>query len=120
MRIILQIALIIAVVFLGVYFLANHNSKAQAWKKIAAFLFIGFSVFAILFPQIADIVASWLGMERGTDLILYGLILAVIYLVFSRSFARKREQQEMAKIVRKVAILERELEKATKPGKTRS
>jgi len=107
MRIVLEILVILAILALGIYFLANNHSKAQAWKKIIAIIFIGFSIFAIIFPGIADIIAEMLGIERGTDLILYGLILVVIYLIFSQSLAKKQEQNYRAKIVRRIAILEK-------------
>jgi len=114
----LQVVLIVAVVAMGGYFLANNHSRAQAWKKIAGSLFIACAIFAIMFPSIADVGASFLGLARGTDLILYGLILVMIYLVFSRSFAQKREQERIAKLVRKVAILEKKMEETTSVKKS--
>jgi hypothetical protein len=114
MRIVFQIVLVLVILIGGIYFLTNDHSKASAYKKILGVLAIILLIFAIIFPSYSDMVAHFFGIERGADLILYLMIFAILYLVFSFSLYKKREAKRVAKLIRKLAILEEEVNKLGK------
>lgn len=124
MKLIIQIALIAAVLLCALYFLAKNNSKTQAWKKILAILFAIFAVIIIAFPDLSNDIANAVGVSRGADLILYALVIIVLFEMISNSLRRKDDQKRFAKVVRKMALMEKQIEDlqnepTKKPAKSR-
>jgi len=75
----IQVLLITAVVTLLVYLLRSRtNAKAKAWVKLGYVLFVIAAVYAILRPDDTTVVANWLGVDRGTDLLFYALVIAFV------------------------------------------
>lgn len=87
----------------------------QKWKN----KIIGFAPFAIwsLFwisgivlvwqPKLADRVASFLQVGRGTDAILYLSVVTIFYLLFKVYVRFENMERTLTHLVREVAILER-------------
>nr|VDG62169.1 Uncharacterized conserved protein [Streptococcus thermophilus] len=101
----IQFLLLIAAVVLAVYFFTQRKKAfAKAWVKIGfAFLAIA-AVWAILRPDDVTILANWLGVDRGTDLMLYVLIIAFFFTTMS-TWVRFREQElRYARLARAVAL----------------
>lgn len=100
-----QIILVACVVILLLRFLGNPtSSKTQAWKKL---LGVGFSLLAliiILLPELANKAAHLLGIGRGADLLLYLLTIAFIFSSISAYITSKKQQADIVKITRKLAI----------------
>ena len=66
----IQVLLIAAVVALLFYLLRSRSSaKTKAWVKVGYVLFVVAAVYAILRPDDTTVVANWLGVDRGADLI---------------------------------------------------
>ena len=66
----IQVLLIGAVVALLVYLLRSRtNAKAKAWVKVGYVLFVIAAVYAILRPDDTTVLANWLGVDRGADLL---------------------------------------------------
>ena len=62
------------------------------------------ALWAILRPDDVTVVANWLGVDRGTDLMLYVLIVAFFFTTVS-TWTRFREQElRYARLARAVAI----------------
>jgi hypothetical protein len=103
--IIIQIVLIIAVILLLLFFLRHHGkSKTAASVKIGFSLFMIFGVLAVLFPDQVTVVANWLGVGRGTDLLLYGMVVAFGFATINTYLRFKELELRYAKLVRAVAI----------------
>lgn len=109
MRLVFQIILIVMLLGVAIYFLSNTNQRAQAYKKVAIIAFFIIGALTLLFPWVSDDIAKFLGIESGTALVLYVVIFAVIYLFISVSLERRRNQQKIATLVRKIAILEQQV-----------
>ena len=63
-------------------------------------------VLAVIFPGILQVAADFVGVDRGTDLLLYVLAVVVMYFVGSTS-ARFREQEaRLVRLAREVALAE--------------
>ena len=103
--IIIQILLIVAVILLLLFFLRHHGtSKTAAGVKIGFSLFMVFGVLAVLFPNEVTALANLLQVGRGTDLLLYGLVVAFGFATINTYLRFKELELRYAKLVRAVAI----------------
>lgn len=101
----IQLLLLFAVVALALYFLSNRRkARAKAGVKIGFVLFILATVWAILRPDDLTIVAQFVGVSRGTDLLLYVLVVAFMFVTLS-TYVRFREQElRYARLARAIAL----------------
>ena len=78
---IIQVLLLAAMVALVWYFVANRRkARAKAGVKLGFLVFLAACVWAIVRPDDLTVVANWVGVSRGTDLLLYMLVLAFVFL----------------------------------------
>lgn len=101
----IQVLLISAVVALLVYLLKSRtNAKAKAWVKVGYVLFVIAAVYAILRPDDTTILANWLGVDRGADLLSYALVIAFVFTTMSTYLRFKELELRYAQLVRAVAL----------------
>ena len=101
----IQILLIAAVVTLLVYLLRSRRSaQAKAWVKIGYVLFVVAAVYAIVRPDDTTVVANWLGVARGADLLEYALIVAFLFTTISTYMRFKDLELRYAQLARAVAL----------------
>lgn len=104
-QILIQVLLLLATGGMALYFLQNRSkARAKAWVKLGFLLFIVAAVWAVLRPNDLTAVANFVGVGRGTDLVLYVLVVAFIFTTLS-SYVRFREQElRYAQLARAVAL----------------
>jgi hypothetical protein len=101
----IQVLLITAVMALLVYLLRSRtNAKAKAWVKVGYVLFVVLAVYAILRPDDTTVLANWLGVRRGADLITYALIIAFVFTTMSTYLRFKELELKYARLARAVAL----------------
>ena len=102
---IIQVVLLAAMVALVWYFVSNRRkARAKAGVKLGFLVFLAACVWAIVRPDDLTVVANWVGVSRGTDLLLYMLVLAFVFTTVS-SYIRFREQElRYARLARAVAL----------------
>jgi hypothetical protein len=101
----IQVLLISAVVALLVYLLRSRtNAKAKAWVKVGYVLFVIAAVYAILRPDDTTVLANWLGVDRGADLLSYALVIAFVFTTMSTYLRFKELEVRYAQLVRAVAL----------------
>ena len=102
---IIQLLLLAAVMALAVFFLSQRRkARAKAWVKMGFLAFIVASVWAVLRPDDLTVVARWVGVNRGTDLLLYALLVAFLFTTLS-TYIRLREQElRYARLARAIAL----------------
>jgi hypothetical protein len=101
----IQYLLILAVVLLLTFFLRHHGTtRAAAGVKIGFALFLVFGVFAVLFPDQVSHLASVVGVGRGTDLVLYGLVVAFGFATINTYLRFKELELRYARLARAIAI----------------
>ncbi|WP_295629101.1 DUF2304 domain-containing protein [uncultured Corynebacterium sp.] len=102
---IIQVLLLAAMAGLVWYFVSNRRkARAKAGVKLGFVLFLVACVWAIVRPDDLTVVANWVGVSRGTDLLLYSLVLAFVFTTVS-SYIRFREQElRYARLARAVAL----------------
>jgi len=101
----IKILLILAVVLLILLFLRHHGkSNTAAGVKIGFAVFMAFGVVAVLLPNAVSDVANFVGVGRGTDLLLYGLVVAFGFATINTYLRFKELELRYAKLVRAVAL----------------
>lgn len=101
----IQVLLITAVVALLVYLLKSRtNAKAKAWVKVGYVLFVIAAIYAILRPDDTTVLANWLGVDRGADLLSYALVIAFVFTTMSTYLRFKELELRYAQLVRAVAL----------------
>ncbi len=104
---IIKVALVLVVLALLFWFLTNRNaSRTRAGVKLALITFVLMAIIVIIFPEMANDIAHFLGVGRGADLILYSLVVAFIFLVLTLYIKSKDEQKRVVKLARQLALLE--------------
>lgn len=101
----IQYILILAVVLLVVFFLRHHGTtRAGAMVKLGFALFLVFGVFAVVAPSLVSKLASLVGVGRGTDLVLYALVVAFGFATINTYLRFKELELRYARLARAVAL----------------
>lgn len=106
----IQILLLLAV--LGLLFVFVRSSGAvyvQASKRIALVLFALANIYAVMRPDDLTTIARMLGVGRGTDLVLYALVVAFMAGMFSFYQRFRVVDRRYTELARTVAIREAEM-----------
>lgn len=104
-QLIIKVLLIVAFLVLAVVLLRPTGSaRGQALRTIALVLLLVAAILAVVFPQIINDIAVAVGVGRGADLLLYGLI--VVFVANSLTTARKRREQDhqITRLARQMAL----------------
>ena len=101
----IQALLIMSVLALLVYLLSSRGTaRSKAWVKVGYVVFVIVSIYAILRPDDTTVVANWLGVDRGADLITYMLIVAFAFTTLSAYMRFKDIELKYARLARAVAL----------------
>lgn len=101
----IQVLLIVSVLALLVYLLRSRASaRSKAWVKVGYVLFVIAGIYAILRPDDTTVVANWVGVDRGTDLLEYVLIVAFAFTTLSTYLRFKDIELKYAQLARAVAL----------------
>lgn len=101
----IKILLIILVLVLSLFmFKANLGAKQTAWRRLGILAFAIVAVVVVIFPGITTTIARFLGVGRGADLLLYGLVVVVLYNMLMQAKQRNAAERRLTKLAREVAI----------------
>jgi hypothetical protein len=101
----IQGLLITSIIALLVYLLRSRRSaQSRAWVKVGYLVFVMAGVYAVLRPNDTTVLAHWLGVDRGTDLMLYALIIAFSFSTLSTYLRFKDLELRYARLARAVAL----------------
>ncbi len=101
----IQGLLIAAVLALLVHLLRSRtNAKAKAWVKVGYLMFVIAAIYAILRPDDTTVVANWLGVDRGADLLSYALVIAFVFTTLSTYLRFKDLEVRYARLARAIAL----------------
>ncbi len=106
--------LFIALVVVGTTLVWRGRDSAQgrAGKRILLVAFAGLVVFTILFPETTTVAANWMGIGRGTDLVLYLTSFALMFLAALVFLKFKRLEDRIATLTTQLALREFDRESA--------
>ncbi|MCX5123136.1 DUF2304 domain-containing protein [Streptomyces sp. ZAF1911] len=103
----IQLVLILGSVSLALMFIRNWDqAKTRAWKRIAFSVFVLVNVYAVLRPTDVTWLAHQLGVGRGTDLVLYVMVLAMGFLTLNTFLRFRSLEKKITDLARTVALSE--------------
>jgi len=101
----IQYLLILAVVLILIFFLRHHGtSRSGATVKLGFALFLVFGVFAVLAPNQVSRLAGLVGVGRGTDLVLYAIVVAFGFATINTYLRFKEIELRYARLARAIAL----------------
>ena len=109
----IKVLLISSLIFIGLQVSRKSGSdKKTAFRRIFIIFFLIVASLAILFPETLSSLAALIGVGRGTDLLLYLLIIVYIGHLLSNARQKKLFETQITKLARIEAI-----NSARAPGK---
>lgn len=103
----IQILLIAVILALTVLLFRRPGSDSHlALRRLVFAVFALVAVLSVLFPQWLSWVARLVGVGRGTDLLLYGLVVIFFVFVYTQYRRNVALQRQVTILARKVALLE--------------
>ncbi|HEY0216238.1 MAG TPA: DUF2304 domain-containing protein [Cellulomonas sp.] len=110
----LLLVAIAAVFVLGVR--APSGARHLALRRVSVVMATLVAILSVVFPDAWNTVAGFVGVGRGTDLLLYGLIIAfLLYMVTTYRRFRELEQQ-ITLLARRIAVDEAAPRPAVQPA----
>jgi hypothetical protein len=95
----------IQVLLLLVYLLrSRRNAQSKAWVKVGYVLFVVAAIYAVVRPDDTTVVANWLGVDRGADLMEYALVIAFLFTTLSAYMRFKDLELKYAQLARAIAL----------------
>lgn len=104
MQIIKPVLIICFVVVLLVVFRHRGRAGMRAGSRLAALLLVLAAVISVINPGILQYLANLLGVTRGTDLLLYALVVVFAVTAMSLYFSQRAAQVELQKLARRMAL----------------
>lgn len=105
----IQAILLTAVLGLMVVFVRNsHGVRARASKRVGFFAFMLFSAYAVMRPDDVTWVAGLVGVGRGTDLLLYMLVVAFAFAVLNFNLRLRDKERRLTDLARASALRDAE------------
>lgn len=93
-------------VFAAILIIPGRGARRVAVRRIVLlFVFIG-AVIAVAAPELIDGIAKMLGVGRGTDLILYALVIVFIGNAVTSASSHRHMERELTLLARHIALKE--------------
>ena len=111
--------LVVALVGVLVLFTRReHGLRMQVGKRLAFVAFIAVNVYGVLRPDDLTRVANRLGVGRGADLLLYGLLVSAVFVVVNTGLRFRAVERRITGLVRAFALHEAEVRHSSGPTPT--
>lgn len=102
---VIQAILVVAVVGFGWLMLRSPGgARHQAARRLTTLAFVVFAVLTILMPGITGYLAGLVGVGRGTDLLLYALVIAFLAQILSSFRRNAARERQITKLARRIAL----------------
>ena len=100
----IQITLTVLVVVGVVLIMRGQGTRHQAIRRLGLLVFALLTIAAIAFPDTLTLMANTMGVERGTDLLLYIHVMVFFAYVATRYFREKRQNHNLTVLARQLAL----------------
>lgn len=100
------IVIIVAILIASISLTQRVTHFGKAWKKTFLVLLAVGMVVAVVFPQITNFIANFVGIGRGADLLLYVTVLAFIIYVLNNYLNQQDQRDATYRLARKLAVIE--------------
>lgn len=104
-QIVIKIILLIAIGVVALLILwPGAGARRTALRRIGLLALVFIAALAVIFPQLSNEVASWVGVGRGADLLLYGLVIVFIGYVITTRIHHSRIDTQLTELARSQAL----------------
>jgi hypothetical protein len=110
---IIRIVLLSALAAIGWFVFLKRNRLPFHIVTVFAMLVIGGA--AVVFPEETDVVANFVGVGRGVDLITYVIEVTVLFVLLHYYTKFVELQRQLTDVVRELAILRAEVDRTRAP-----
>jgi len=106
-----QWILALALVLVGLYLLkARRSASQQAIRRLFIIVALAAGFFAVLFPNYTTVVASYLGIGRGADLLLYAFAVFALFYVVHQYRRQLWQEKVTTDLARALTLAQAEIE----------
>lgn len=102
---IFQIIAVVAVLAIAFLVLRSGGARHQAVRRILLLLFVIAAAVSVFFPELLTSLANLVGIGRGSDLLLYVLVIAFLGYATTTYRHFRRVEKDMTALSRRVALL---------------
>ena len=107
----IRLVLLTALIGIAVFVTFGRDTAGLRASRKLLFLATTFSgCIAVLFPELVQDLADFLGVGRGTDLLLYVVTIMVLSLSLTLFVSKQRAERREATLVQTLAILQAQVE----------
>jgi hypothetical protein len=104
--VVIQVVLIVVVILVVSRLFRSRGARAQAIRRIGLVVFAAFAAVSILFPDVWTRLAHTFGVGRGTDLVLYGLVVAFLSFTVTTYLRFRDLETNYTRLARRIALEE--------------
>ncbi len=115
---IIRIILLAALASIGWFVFLKRNRLPVHIVTVFGMLAIGGA--AVLFPEQTDVVANFVGVGRGVDLITYVIEVTVLFVLIHYYTKFVELQRQLTDVVRELAILRAEVERVAPKAESKT
>ncbi len=87
----------------------RSRALSRRWGSFWMAFWLGGAI-VISLPWTTSLLAARLGVTRGVDLVIYVSIIALFYLVFRLTLKIERQERQITKLVREIALRDKKTE----------
>lgn len=102
--VLIQLVLIVVVILVAVRLLRSRGARPQALRRLGLLLFAALAVWSILFPSVWNQIARIVGVGRGTDMVLYALVVAFLSFTLTTYLRFRELEARYTKLARRLAL----------------
>jgi hypothetical protein len=100
----MPIKIILTLGFLCVFLYAVSQRLVSRMISVLFFLIVAVGIYFVWVPDHTTVVAGWVGVGRGADLILYGWILITLIVGFNLHLKIRESRRALTELARQVAL----------------
>ena len=113
-----QWVLAIALVLVGLYLLkARKSASQQAIRRLFILVALLTGLVAVLFPNYTNVAASYIGIGRGADLLLYAFVVFALFYVVHQYRRQLWQEKVTTDLARALTLAQAEIEDLKKSRK---
>ncbi len=102
--VLIQVLLIVVVLGVAARLFRSRGERSQAVRRLGLVLFAAFAVVSILLPDVWNRIATFVGVSRGTDVVLYGLVVAFLSFTVTTYLRFREMETRYTRLARRIAL----------------
>jgi hypothetical protein len=102
--VLIQVLLIVVVVAVAARLFRSRGARSQAVRRLGLLMFAAFAVVSILVPNLWNRMAAVAGVRRGTDLVLYALVVAFLSFTVTTYLRFRDFESRYTRLARRLAL----------------